>query len=168
MSSLGKIKDVAVGTVRGAVKDPGGTAGRALDQAKGTLAFGKSMAEQFVKTAAGKATGRSEPGPAASLKTEAAPKPATPTTPAGPEPEVTPSDVARVVEKKSPAEKAAARTSAAKKAPAKTAASTPGAKLPAKKTAAKKTAAKKTAAKRTAPEKTATEQPPAPGPPAQD
>ena len=135
-SSLQKLQDAVVGTVKGVVKDPVGSAGKAVQQAKGTFVLGKTVAVQVTRSA----TGRTAPPPSAfTVKSEPAPTP--PATPAPRSPAhdvVTPSDVARVVEKKSPAEKAAAKKAPAKKAPATKAASSPSGKLPPRKAPAKK------------------------------
>lgn len=173
-SPLHKLQDAVVGTVKGVVKDPVGAAGKAVQQAKGTFALGKMVAGQVTRAAAHKAghqaghqAGRAAAGAAgaAATVTEMIPKPrqAEPArTPAPGQPEkpveVTPADIARVVEKKSPAEKSAATKPAAKKASAKKAPAkkaTPSAKLPAKKAPAKKAPAKKAPAKKTAAKKTA-------------
>jgi hypothetical protein len=172
-NSIEKLKDVALSTVKGVVNDPGGTAGRALQQAKGALASGRSLAEQVLRTASETVTGRSQTGPptsaegsagkSAEMKTESAPEGVDqPGSDAAHGEAVTPSDVARVVEKKSPAEKAAANgTNSTTTSAAKTAATTPGAKLPPRKTT-KKTSAKKTTkkapAKKTAAKKRPTDE----------
>ena len=123
-SPLQKLQNVVVGT-----------AGKAVQTARGGLALGRTVAGQVTRTAIARATG---PGKA-------------PTPPADPAPAterdvvVTPATVARVVEKKSPAEKAAAEKAAAKKAAAKKAAakkapakkaSSPSGKLPPRKKSA--------------------------------
>jgi hypothetical protein len=153
-SSLQKLQDAVVGTVKGVVKDPVGSAGKAVQQAKGTFAVGKAVAGQVARSATARANGAKgtrAPGPARTTvtpTTTSSPAPA-----AAPERDVviTPADVARVVEKKSPAEKAAAKKAPAKKAPAKKApakkaASSPSGKLPPPKAPpAKKAPAKKSA-----------------------
>ena len=141
-SAIQKLQDVVVGTVKGAVKDPVGTAGKAVRQAKGGLAVGRAFVDQVSRTA----THRPGGGATGARTPEAATTP----TPAS-EPEGTPSDVARVVQKKATAKKATAKTTAAKKTATKK--STPSAKLPAKKAPAKKSAPTKTAAKKTAAKK---------------
>jgi hypothetical protein len=143
------LQDAVVGTVKGVVKDPVGSAGKAVQQAKGTFAVGKAVAGQVARSATARANGAKStraPGPARTTitpTTTSSPAPA-----AAPERDVviTPADVARVVEKKSPAEKAAAKKAPAKKAPAKKAASSPSGKLPPPKAPpAKKAPAKKSA-----------------------
>jgi hypothetical protein len=140
-SPLQKLQDVVVGTVRGVVKDPVGSAGKAARQAKGTFAVGKMIVGHVARSATARATG-SRTAPAPKATTPPAPAPA-----AAPRRDVviTPADVARVVEKKSPVEKVAAKKAPAKKAPVKKAASSPSGKLPprpAKKAPAKKSAKK--------------------------
>jgi len=164
-SPLQKLQDVVIGTVKGVVSDPVGTAGKAGKAAKGTFALGRMVAGQVTHKAAEVATHRAGRGAgvAAATATGVVPAPRTEarretvTTPtptlaaeqsgAGRAAEVSPTDVARVVAKKSPAEKAAAReaatkkaaaTKAAKKAAAARAASAPGAKLPVSRTATEK------------------------------
>ena len=110
-SSLQKLQDAVVGTVKGVVKDPAGSAGKAVHQAKGAFAVGKAVAGHVAHTVTERVMGSTD-----------APAPApTPAPVAAPPRDVviTPSDVARVVEKKSPAEKAATKKPPAKKAPAK-------------------------------------------------
>lgn len=165
-SSLQKIQETVVETVKGVVKDPAGAAGKAAEQAKGVLAVGKMVAGQVTKTAAGKVatvSGRKSapPGP---LWEEVTDAPAD--KPVGKSAEVTPIDVARVVAKKPmPAKKPPAKKAPAKKVstpsgklpPRKPTAETPAAAAatvaraaPAKKAPAKKTAAKKPPAKKAA------------------
>jgi hypothetical protein len=118
-SPLQKLQNVVVGS-----------AGKAVQTARGGLALGRTVAGQVTRTAIARATG---PG-----------KAPTPTADPAPATErdvvVTPATVARVVEKKSPAEKAAAEKAAAKKAAAKKApakkASSPSGKLPPRKKSA--------------------------------
>ena len=162
-SPLQKLQDAVLGTVKGAVSDPVGTAGKAVQQAKGTIALGRMVAGQVTHKAADLASHRGGRGASEATataarvvptpRTETAQKPTAPQ-PTAPQPsaetpvEVTPSDVARVVAKKSPAEKAAARGATARKAtaakaPATKAASSPSAKLPVRKAAATKAAATK-------------------------
>jgi hypothetical protein len=162
-SPLQKLQDAVLGTVKGAVSDPVGTAGKAVQQAKGTIALGRMVAGQVTHKAADLASHRGGRGASEATataarvvptpRTETAQKPTVPQ-PTVPQPsaetpvEVTPSDVARVVAKKSPAEKAAARGAAARKAtaakaPATKAASSPSAKLPVRKAPAKKATATK-------------------------
>jgi hypothetical protein len=145
-SSLQKLQDAVVGIVKGVVRDPVGSAGKAVHQAKGTFAVGKAVAGQVARSATAKASGpKDAPAPA--------PTP-TPTpsaaSPADPERDVviTPADVARVVEKKSPAEKAATKKAPAKKAPVKKAAASPSGKLPPRKAPADEVSAKKAPAKK--------------------
>lgn len=57
-SPLQKLQHAVVDTVKGAVADPVGTAGKAVQQARGTIALGKSVAGQVSKGAAGAVTGR--------------------------------------------------------------------------------------------------------------
>jgi hypothetical protein len=54
-SPLHKLQNAVVGTVKGVVKDPVGTAGKAVQQAKGTFALGKMVAGQVTRAAAHKA-----------------------------------------------------------------------------------------------------------------
>ena len=113
-SPLQKLQNVVVGS-----------AGKAVQTARGGLALGRTVAGQVTRTATARAT-----GPAKAPTPTADPAPATER-----DVVVTPATVARVVEKKSPAEKAAAKKAAAKKAPAKKA-SSPSGKLPPRKKSA--------------------------------
>ncbi len=126
------IKDAAVETLH----DPRAAAAKALEQAKGTVAVGKVLAEQVVERARG---GRRQPesaGPAPTQPmsdvpraTEPAPADASTTPTPTPEAPTRPAPTKQAAAKKVPATKPAA-TSTAKKAPAK--------KAPAKKASAKK------------------------------
>ena len=164
--SLGRIKATALGTI----KDPAGVAGKAVDQAKGTVARGKLVADHVTKSASGVVISRL-PGRRATPKAPGAPASA-------PTPPVQGTSVApEVPAKKAPAKKApaakktttsidaaadpsavdvtpadvagsVARKSPARRTPATKAAkkappSAPGAKLPPKKAPAKKAPAKK-------------------------
>jgi hypothetical protein len=143
-SSLQKLQDAVVGIVKGVVRDPVGSAGKAVHQAKGTFAVGKAVAGQVARSATAKASGaKNAPAPTPTPTPSAA-------SPADPERDVviTPADVARVVEKKSPAEKAATKKAPAKKAPVKKAAASPSGKLPPRKAPADEVSAKKTPAKK--------------------
>ena len=145
-SPLQKLQDAVVGTVKGVVKDPVGSAGKAVHQAKGTFAVGKAVAGQVARSATAKATGARNAQAPAPARTTVTPRPSPPAAPAAERDVViTPADVARVVEKKSPTEKAAAKKAPAKKAPAKKAASSPSGKLPPRKAPTKKAPAKKSA-----------------------
>lgn len=153
---LGKIKDTALGTIR----DPRSTVDRAVDQARGTVALGRTVAGRFTRTASDAVIARipgrkREDGPTSAPEptppqAEAPEKTASqPKEPAAPpeQPEVTPADVAAMATKKSAPGKPAQPKAAAKKPVKKTAkkASTPSAKLPPKKPAAKKAPSKKAA-----------------------
>lgn len=130
-SSIQKLQDLVVGTVKGVVHDPVGSAGRAVQQAKGTFAIGKEKAGQVTRSATQRAVRTT--GSVASFVPSPRPE-AVPPQPLIEKPAVvTPADVAKVVEKKGPTEKAAVRTVPAKKAPAKKPASSPSAKLPPRK-----------------------------------
>jgi hypothetical protein len=133
-SALDKLQETVVDTARGVAKDPIGTA-------KGAIALGRTVVGQVTgqvtRTLRDRVGGGSPPAPKA-------PGPV-PT----PEPvksaEVTPADVARVVEKKPAAKKAPAKKAPPrKKAPAKKA--TPSDKLPPKKKAPEQTVPEKKAA----------------------
>jgi hypothetical protein len=126
-SALDKLQETVVDTARGVANDPIGTA-------KGAIALGRTVVGQVTgqvtRTLRDRVGGGSPPAPKA-------PGPV-PT----PEPvksaEVTPADVARVVEKKPAAKKAPAKKAPPrKKAPAKKA--TPSDKLPPKRAPEKKT-----------------------------
>jgi hypothetical protein len=166
---LGKLKDVALGTLL----HPVGTAGKAVDQARGTAALGRTVAGQVTRTAASVAAGTvgglakrggaSETEPASGTRGDQPnlrPVPSVnepahstgPTAVADPAAESTKNhgdllgpvvDAAtKAPAKKTPAKKAPAKKAAAKKAPAEEA--------PAKKAAAAKAPAKKTPTKKTA------------------
>ncbi len=146
---LDKLVDVATG----ALKDPVGTAGKAVEQAKETAAVGRMVAGQVGRAAVSKAgdaagavTGR------VSRRTSSDAPRATPPRPAEPD-EARPAKKApaKKTAKKSPAKKTAKRTTkkTAKKSPAKKTA-----KKAVKKTA-KKAPAKKAPAKKTPPPLTA-------------
>src|SRR5262245_38559078 len=124
-SSLQKIQDTVVDTVKGVVNDPAGAASKAAEQAKGAFALGKMVAGQVTKTAADKFAEVSglRPPPVPPREPDPEPEPAA----------VTPIDVARVAAKKAPPP----RKAPVKKAPPPKK-STPSAKLPAKKAPAKK------------------------------
>jgi hypothetical protein len=178
---LGKIKDVALGTLM----HPVGTAGKAVDQARGTAALGRTVAGQVTRTAASVAAGTVgglakragggavEHQPAAATRGDEPnlrPVPSVnepahstgPTAVADPAAESTKNhgdlmgpvaDAAkRAPAKKTPATKAPADTAPAKKTPAK---KTAAKKAPADDAPAKKAAAK-APAKKTATKKTAT------------
>ena len=55
---LQKLQDTIVGTVKGAVTHPVDTAGKAVEQAKGTISVGRVVAGQVVKGAADVVTSR--------------------------------------------------------------------------------------------------------------
>lgn len=57
-SPLHKLQDTVVGTVKAAIADPVGTAGKAVGQARGTVALGRSVAGQVGKSAVGAVTSR--------------------------------------------------------------------------------------------------------------
>lgn len=85
-SPLQKLQDAVVDTVKGAVADPVGTAERAVQQARGTISLGKSVAGQVSKGAAGAVTSRlhghragapSAPAAPAVVSTPAPERPAT-------------------------------------------------------------------------------------------
>ncbi|MEP9365054.1 hypothetical protein ABLE68_18970 [Nocardioides sp. CN2-186] len=130
-SSIQKLQDLVVGTVKGVVHDPAGSAGKAVQQAKGTFAIGREMAGQVARSATHRAVKTT--GTVAAFVPSPRPE-AEPAAPLVEKPTIgTPADVAKVVEKKSPTEKAAVRKAPAKKAPAKKAPSSPSAKLPPRK-----------------------------------
>ncbi len=158
---LGKLVDTAVD----ALKNPVGTAGKVVDQARGTASLGKLAAEQVTKAAASTALGTvgavAERAGVTRRKSsgrtdEAASPPTSPADlrpvppvnePAHPPVDETgtrPGPVASTTARKAPAKKADGSTPA-KKAPAKKA---PAKKAPAKKAPAKKAPAKKAAAKK--------------------
>lgn len=175
---LGKLVDTAVD----ALKNPVGTAGKVVDQARGTASLGKLAAEQVTKAAASTAlgaagavaeragvrrpsarTGETEPTSPADLR----PVPSV-NEPAHPpvEKRTEPARVASTTARKAPAKKAdgsapAGKKAAATKAPA---AKAPAAKAPAAKAPAKKAPAKKAPAKKTAKPTTDRVRPAAPEP----
>ena len=57
-SPLHKLQDTVVGTVKAAFADPVGTAGKAVEQARGTVSLGRSVAGQVGKSAVGAVTSR--------------------------------------------------------------------------------------------------------------
>jgi hypothetical protein len=165
---IGKIADAAIGSI----KDPLGTAGKVVDQAKGTAALGKLVAEHFGKSAAfmaaetagavvERATGRKPSGPTETYAPDVeAPAPTLRSVPTVNEPGHTPAEnrsEGPAKESGDPvrkaAEQAAKKTPAKKAPPAKKTTATPAdvaevveAKAPAKK-AAKKAATKAPATK---------------------
>ncbi len=115
-SPLHKLQKSVVGTVKGVVRHPVGSAGWAVQQAKGTVALGRSVAGQVARTATQRAGRR--PGTVPSPMPAPAPPPApAPEKTAEKTPEATPADLARMVAKKAPAKKAPAKKAPAKKAP---------------------------------------------------
>ena len=123
---LQKLQDAVVGTVKGAVRHPVGTAGKAVSQAKETVAVGRTVAEQVVGGVVGGVAG----GVAARVakvarggSQEASGAPETgeeTTTTAGEDTEATATPITEAPTKKAAATKAAktASKTAAKKAPA--------------------------------------------------
>jgi hypothetical protein len=154
---LGKIKDAAFGAVR----HPRQTADKVVEQARGTVAIGRSVAEGVVGHVAGQVTSRVGSGRDGRSESPR-PMPAAPVTPVPSEPPAPHGDpVAKTAARKAPAKK-----TTAKKAPA---ARTPAAKAPANKTSAtpaavakkttEKAPAKKTPAKKKSPAKKTTATP---------
>ena len=156
---LEKLKDVTLD----ALKDPRGTAEKAVEQAKGTAHVGRMVAEQVSRTAvskAGEVAARANRSRKPARTPSAAPRAESPTglrsvppvNEAGHPPQAAAAPTASPAPaKKAPAKKAPAKKTTAKKAPAKkaTAKKTTAKKTPAKKTTAKKTTAKKKAAAKT-------------------
>jgi len=144
-----------VGTAVHTAKDPVGTAGKVVGQAKETVSWVVTLAEQLTRSAVDvleRATGRG-PDRTAGVSTPLRPVPDVneagrpvdvpePTEPAGPVEPSEPAEAAatKSAAKKAPATKASAKRATAKKAPAKKA---PGKKATAKKAPAKKAPAKK-------------------------
>ena len=130
---LGKIKDTAID----AIKDPRGTAEKVVDQARGTVSLGRSLAGGVAGQVASRVPGRRG-------TSEPAKDRATPTVKAvpseEPRPHGDPLQPSSATKKATPAKKTPAKKSPAKAAPA-------AAKAPAEKTPAKKTPAKRTPAK---------------------
>ena len=137
-STFEKLQETVVDTVRGVAQDPVGTA---KGTARGSIALGRLAAGEVLgrvsRIVRDRIGGAQPPAPAPAPDARREAESAT-------EQPVTPADVARVVEKKTPAKKAPAKKapakkSAAKKAPAKKAPakSTPSGRLPAKKAATK-------------------------------
>ncbi|MGN6129094.1 MAG: hypothetical protein ACTHOK_02000 [Nocardioidaceae bacterium] len=170
---LGKLVDTAVD----ALKNPVGTAGKVVDQARGTASLGKLAAEQVTKAAASTAlgaagavaeragvrrpsarTGETEPTSPADLR----PVPSV-NEPAHPpvEKRTEPARVASTTARKAPAKKADGSAPTGKKAAATKA---PATKAPAPKAPAKKAPAKKAPAKKTAKSTTDRVRPAAPEP----
>lgn len=106
---LHKLQDAVVGTVKDAVKDPVGTAGKAVTQARETVAVGRTVAGHVVGGVLGgvaSRAGRGRPEDAAGSPTEA---PAVPDAPAQ-----APEETARAAVKKAAGSKKAAATTTAK------------------------------------------------------
>ena len=57
-SPLHKLQDTVVGTVKAVISDPVGTAGKAVEQARGTVTLGRSVAGHVGKSAVGAVTSR--------------------------------------------------------------------------------------------------------------
>jgi hypothetical protein len=149
--------DKLVDAATGALKDPVGAAGKAVEQAKGTAAVGRMVAGQVGRAALGKATEAAgvvtsrvpgRPPSNAQRTTSTSPKPGTEEKPAPAE--KAPAGTATKAARKSPAKKAPAKKTA-KKAPVKKAAKKAPAKKAAKKAPAKKAAKKSTPPKTPAP-----------------
>jgi hypothetical protein len=143
---LGRLADSAIKSL----KDPMGTAGKVVEQAKGSAAFGKMVAEQVSKSAVTKAseTVGAVTGLAGGRKTppeEAAPSTGTPlrSVPDVNEPGHTPAENQAEHKSSGPDKEHGDPMRSAKKAPAKKA---PAKDAPAKKAAAKKAPSKKSAA----------------------
>lgn len=85
-SPLQKLQDAVVDTVKGAVADPVGTAGKAVQQARGTIALGRSVAGQVSKGAAGAVTSRLHGHRSGAPAAPAAGSTAAPERPAAPAP----------------------------------------------------------------------------------
>jgi hypothetical protein len=153
---LGKFKDAAFGAVR----HPRQTADKVVEQARGTVAIGRSVAEGVVGHVAGQVTSRVGGGRDAQPESPrpARPTPAAPVTPVPSEPPAPHGDqVAKTAAKKAPARKAAAKKAPATKpttakTPAKKTSATPA--DVAKKTAEKAPATKTAARKKSPPKKT--------------
>ena len=123
---LQKLQDAVVGTVKGAVRHPVGTAGKAVSQAKETVAVGRTVAEQVVGGVVGGVAGgvaarvgRVARGGAPETPTESpetgaetAAESATELTDANAETATAPTPITEA-----PTKKAAAKKSATKKAP---------------------------------------------------
>ena len=128
---LQKLQDTIVGTVKGAVTHPVDTAGKAVEQAKGTISVGRVVAGQVVKGAADVVTSRLPGRHGGGATTTHAPDRT---------PEVSrPAPASTATTERAPAKKAPAKKAPAKKAPPK--------KAPANKPAAKKAPAKPTPVK---------------------
>lgn len=150
---LGKIKDTAFSTL----KYPLGAAGKAVGTVSDLVG-----ARRLPPTEPAPAPPPQDPLPPRSTGPVTAAKPAVQPQPADGEPavDVTPADVAAVVEKKAPARKPATRKAPAAK---KTAKKAPATKSSATKSAAGKSPARKSAANRTGPEAGAGTAPRGPG-----
>lgn len=129
-SPIEKIHHSVTGAVLGAVADPGGTATKVAQQARGVAALGFMAVGQVAQTIADRLM---KPPPAPTPSAPRAPVPA-------PRDKPTPADVARVVEMKPPPKP---RPKPAPKPAAKAAPATPSAKLPPRKAPAKKAPPKK-------------------------
>ncbi|HEU5036338.1 MAG TPA: hypothetical protein VFT70_05000 [Nocardioides sp.] len=125
-SPLQKLQHTVVGTVK-AITHPVGTAGKAVEQARGTVSLGRTVAGQVGKTAVGAVTSRlGHGGPATPAKVQEV----VPESPASlrsvPETPVTQTPPAKKpAAKKAPAKNAPAKKAPPKKAPATTKSTTP-------------------------------------------
>ncbi len=171
-SPIQKLQDAVVEGVSEVVADPRAAAGKAVQQVRGVVSVGLTVAGQVAGEVAKRLSGADEPtAPARPAQPrphlQVADEPVDPADEAGTTaPARTPNDVARVVGKKAPPPKKAAPSTPSdklplKKAPAKKAAAkkaatqkAPARKAPAKKAPAKKAPAKKAPAKKVAPPET--------------
>ena len=150
ITPLSKIKDATLDALR----HPRDTTGKVVEQARGTVAIGRNVAEGVLGQVAGQVSSRVRGGRGGPTGPAEPERPAAPVTPV---PSETPAPHGDPV-----------ATTAAKKAPAKKTVPTPadvakktGTKAPAKKTPAKKSAATKSAAKKSAAKKSAATKAPA-------
>ena len=103
---LGKIKDTTLGTLR----DPKGTAEKAVGQARGTVALGRMVADQVTRSASGAVISRlpgRKPAPPRTKAPEKAPEKA-PAEAAPPRPSAAQPAAKQAPAKQAPAKKAAA------------------------------------------------------------
>jgi hypothetical protein len=125
-SPLHKLQDTVVDTVKAAITHPVGTAGKAVGQARGTVALGRTVVEHVGKTAAGAVVSRLGRGDADSTTPESETTAAAVTTETTLRavPDETPAgdDATASDETPAPAKAAKAAKAATKKAPAKKAA----------------------------------------------
>jgi hypothetical protein len=145
ITPLSKIKDATLDALR----HPRDTTGKVVEQARGTVAIGRNVAEGVLGQVAGQVSSRvrgGRGGPAGPAEPERPAAPVTPVPSEAPAPHGDP--VATTAAKKEPAKKTAPTPADVAK---KTATKAPAKKTPAKKPGAKKPAAKKSAAKKAEP-----------------